>query len=183
LANTQNLVCGRLDFDLSLKGIEQSKSRACKFSSLKVNQRVICSPLLRARQTANLLFPNTLIEVDENLIELDTGDYSNLNYDELYECDSRYKVLGQANICFPKGESIFEMEKRVRLFLGNVDLICEDELIIITHSGVINMFLHVLLEIPLLKFPAFTLQNCSSSVVSYDPGLMSWRVEGVNIYE
>ena len=46
-------------------------------------QRLFVSPMLRARQTAQILFPGREVCVVEELSECDFGDFENKNYLEL----------------------------------------------------------------------------------------------------
>ena len=52
--NRENKVCGTTDIGLDEIGMEQARETARKLKDVPLD-RVICSPLLRARQTAQLI--------------------------------------------------------------------------------------------------------------------------------
>ena len=60
---------GRADLDLNEKGVEQAKQTAEKLKGIKFD-RVICSPLKRAKQTLDIIYTGeTPVELDERVIE------------------------------------------------------------------------------------------------------------------
>lgn len=67
-ANAAKLLQGRADHPLDDVGIHQAKQIA---GALGAVDRVICSPLLRARQTAEMF--GLPVEIDERWLELDYG--------------------------------------------------------------------------------------------------------------
>ena len=46
-------------------------------------EKVIASPMKRCIETAQLLFPDTQIQIEESLRECDFGEFENKNYQEL----------------------------------------------------------------------------------------------------
>ena len=72
--NVEDLVCGRADVPLTEVGLQQAKLLA--ESALDKNIDVIlCSPLLRARQTAQAVSDaiGVPIQIDDRLVEFDFG--------------------------------------------------------------------------------------------------------------
>ena len=72
--NKENKVCGRTDLPLTEKGREQAKETGKKLSGVHFD-RVVCSPMLRARETAALICEGreVVIERHRELIEQDYG--------------------------------------------------------------------------------------------------------------
>ncbi|MCI5902211.1 MAG: histidine phosphatase family protein [Blautia sp.] len=69
-------------------------------------QRLFVSPMLRARQTAQILFPGREVCVVEELSECDFGDFENKNYLELAgNADYQRWIDSGGMIPFPGGES------------------------------------------------------------------------------
>ena len=74
---------------------------------------VYCSPMLRCRETAELLFPGQAITVQEGLQETDFGDFEYKNYEELKN-EPTYQAWidsgGQMTV--PNGESGADFRER-----------------------------------------------------------------------
>lgn len=65
---------GRTDIPLNEEGERQARMLAVRLSGLRFD-RVISSPLQRARRTAELALPHSLVEADDDLMEWDYGAY------------------------------------------------------------------------------------------------------------
>ena len=76
-------------------------------------QKVIASPMKRCIETAQFLFPNTQIQIEENLRECDFGEFENKNYQELSQ-NKAYQAWIDSNgtLPFPNGESQESFRKR-----------------------------------------------------------------------
>ena len=81
-------------------------------------EKLICSPMKRCIQTAELLFPTQEINVCQDLRECDFGDFEGKNYNDLYG-NSEYQdwIDSGGKLPFPHGEAPDEFRKRcVRAF-------------------------------------------------------------------
>ena len=69
-------------------------------------EKVIASPMKRCIETAQLLFPDTQIQIEESLRECDFGEFENKNYQELSQSKA-YQAWIDSNgtLPFPNGES------------------------------------------------------------------------------
>ena len=74
--NQQNIVCGITDISLDETGMQQARETAERLRDIHLD-RVICSPLLRARQTAELICQGREIpfSVDKRVREQNYGIY------------------------------------------------------------------------------------------------------------
>lgn len=103
---------------------------------------VFTSPLLRARQTADIMFPSLRKIVIEDLSETDFGRFEGKNYKELSgDADYQRFIDSEGTIAFPEGESPEDFKRRS--FKGFEDSIkkagelnCR-ELWIVAHGGTI----------------------------------------------
>ena len=109
--NLEKKSTGWLPGELSEKGVQQAVELA-KLIKDKYFDIVFCSDLKRAIESANLAFYNRDIEIikDERLRECNYGslngkDSSLVNYSEHIE------------LKFPNGESLLDVEKRMRSFV------------------------------------------------------------------
>ena len=132
--NARRCYLGRLDPPLSPEGAQALK--AADF----VPETVWVSPLLRARQTAQILFPTAETETVEDLAEMDFGDFDGKTADEMAE-DPAYRAWveqGCETRC-PNGESRAEFCARTcRAFAALVDRAAaegRESLVIVAHGG------------------------------------------------
>jgi len=119
--SARGLCYGKLDVALSPTGFEQAAQTAQLIKSFKP-QAIYSSPRLRALDTAAAI--NTAcgldVIIDDNLAELDFGDFEGLSYEE---AELKYPDLYQqwmmhpTNIQFPNGESYAQMSDRVIEFV------------------------------------------------------------------
>lgn len=92
-------------------GREQAAGVATEF----IEGQVYVSPLLRCRQTAELLFADVAQKVVDDLREMDFGDFEYKNYTELAE-DVRYQAFidSGGSMDFPNAETQQQFRQRVR---------------------------------------------------------------------
>ncbi len=106
--NAEGRYIGRTDEGLSAVGIDLIRSmahvNARRFSQVDA---VVTSPLLRCRQTAEILFPGISPQVDEGLRECDFGIFEGRSADEMHD-DTAYRmwVDGRCKAPIPGGEGI-----------------------------------------------------------------------------
>jgi broad specificity phosphatase PhoE len=111
-ANASGLLQGRIDNRLDEVGRDQA---AAAGRSLGPVDRVICSPLLRAQETASYLElakTTSEVEVDERLIELDYGSFDGRPISDLsparweqWRADPEFRL--------PGGETLLELRQRM----------------------------------------------------------------------
>jgi broad specificity phosphatase PhoE len=70
--NADGLLLGRMDAPLTERGLEQARTLGPWVAGAS---RVICSPLARARATAEALDCDVPVEIDERWIEVDYGEF------------------------------------------------------------------------------------------------------------
>ena len=108
--NEEHRYVGRTDEALSEAGIRELEKKMRKDFQA---QLVYSSPMLRCRQTANLLFPGVPAVTEEELRETDFGIFEYKNYEELKNNAFYQKwidEMGEGQI--PQGESGPEFRKR-----------------------------------------------------------------------
>jgi len=112
--NVGNKLQGRIDHPLDDVGIQQSIEIA---SVIKSIDRVISSPLIRAKQTAEAF--GKPIEIEERFIELDYGDFDGMLQKDVSE-DIWRQWRGNNDYRPPNGESLHELDGRVRGALSDL---------------------------------------------------------------
>ena len=101
--------------------------------------KVYCSPLKRALETAFILFKGEVIEIVDGLKEIDFGDFEGRNYQELCN-DRKYQLWIDSNglLDVPNGEKNKDFIKRINESLQYItDSHIEGSVAIVTHGGVI----------------------------------------------
>lgn len=111
--------CGRSDPPLSPAGKRTAGRIAAEIAGERAAVQIVCSPLLRARQTADAIssaMPGTSIEVDERWAETDFGIAEGLTYEELAHMSPALAarlVEGDSAIDWPGGETAAALAARV----------------------------------------------------------------------
>lgn len=137
--NELGIIQGHTDTDLNQNGIEETKELAKKLPIDKIDL-VICSPLKRTRQTAELLVQGKKeIIYDDLLIERSFGDLegTKFNYDDFIRYQD-YKLNDESNNI----ESIKTCIRRAEKFLEKIKQNYPDKTILIVSHGVFIKYLH-----------------------------------------
>ncbi|MGC9080520.1 phosphoserine phosphatase PspA [Sulfurihydrogenibium sp.] len=165
---------GRLDPELSERGHRQAKliGQALK----KYNPSALyASPLKRTYQTAEYISRelNLPIIKNEDIIEIDHGDWSGMLVEEVkekYPEMFRQWIYEPHTVTFPNGESLKDVFERTKKFLNYVLSKHEGEtIIVVSHTVPIRASLTVGLNLDMDKFWAFGCDNASYSILDYDP--------------
>ena len=118
----------RIDVGLSAAGRDQAEALGRRLSAVRF-ERIVASPLARARETATIVVAalpgSPPVELDDRLLEMDYGTWEGLTYDQIDAVDaatrSRWEADPAANAC-PGGESGDAVADRATAFLvGLID--------------------------------------------------------------
>ncbi len=111
-----------LDLPLSEAGRAASRALGERLAGVRFD-RVIASPLLRARETASLVVPGRVVETDARLLEMDYGRWEGLTYEQIETVDGearrRWEADPAGQAC-PGGESGDQVARRVGAFLDDL---------------------------------------------------------------
>lgn len=148
--NSIKVYYGRTDCSLNKKGVLQAQQLMESFKGISIDT-IISSPLKRCTETAEMLTSEleTEITLEPNFIELDFGLWEGLHYKEISE---KYReqwekwVNDWKNSSPPKGESFYEMLKRVQ---GALEKILNQHkgqnVLIVSHKGCLQIIASLLL--------------------------------------
>ena len=134
----------KTDESLCAEGIDELENKKKALNTLTAltdkNVSVYASPMKRAVETAELLFPASLVHVISNLKEIDFGDFENKNYQEL-NSNSDYQAWidsGGRND-YPGGEKLDLFIKRsidgFNEVVSDVTRSNKDSAAVICHGG------------------------------------------------
>jgi broad specificity phosphatase PhoE len=113
--NAAGRLQGRTDNPLDEVGLAQAEAVATYLApELLSDTLIVCSPLLRARQTATAIAKGVVasLEIDERWIELDYGAFEGLRQSEVPSNIWR-EWRSDSNFAAPQGESLNQVQQRV----------------------------------------------------------------------
>ena len=126
---------GKADIALNSTGEEQAKIAKEKLENEKIDL-IICSPLKRARRTAEIINSDKKLPIiyDERISERDFGEFEGKTKEEI-------KMSGfwnyDENVKYDKAENIQDFFKRVYTFLDEIKERYKDKnILIVAHGGV-----------------------------------------------
>ena len=152
--NALNKVLGRTDMPLNAKGIEQAHEVARSLKGLKIDV-ILCSPLCRARQTADAVSEELGIryKIDDRLTEQDFG-----SFEGVCRFDSEYQAAKREFFArYPGGESFFDVAARVFSLIRELD---GTNALLVTHGGVCRVIRSYFEDMGNEEFVQFSQGNC-----------------------
>lgn len=135
--NAEGRYVGSTDEPLLAEGADYIKGRA-EQGLYPAAEIVWTSPMKRCMQTAQLIYPNAEIHIEDDLRECDFGKFEYKNYVEMSEDeDYRAWVNSSGTLPFPQGEDADYFRKRCREAFLRVVSRYEDDAVIafIVHGG------------------------------------------------
>ena len=112
----------RIDISINEDGRRQAQALAHRLSAVRFD-RVITSPLFRARETGEIIAKGAKVEADPRLKEMDYGAWEGLTYQQIEETDREARrewELAPDRLACPGGESGNDVADRVRSFLDDL---------------------------------------------------------------
>lgn len=143
--NIEGRYVGITDLPLCKQGKEQIQEYVEKYGYPKA-QKVYTSPLKRAVQTAELIYPDIFLEKVDYLKECDFGIFENRKMDELYN-DIKFRAWMESGMkAAPEGgESLEDFKHRLDLGICKIfkDMMDNDitAAAMVAHGGVIRSLL------------------------------------------
>ena len=153
----RNVIAGQTSCrGLTERGFQQAELLAHRFgvtSEVSDYQALLCSPVLRARLTAEVLnraLPIGAIEQDCDLCELHLGAADGLSWEVYRTTYGAFNLLTTPNRPFaPGAESWVEFLERVRATLERLARRCAGQTVVaVTHAGFIVASILALFDIP-----------------------------------
>ena len=152
--NAINKVLGRTDIPLNDRGIEQAEEIARSLKDIKIDV-FLCSPLSRARQTADAISGETGMpyKTDDRLIEHDFGVFEGVNrFDAEYQ-----KAKREYFVRYPGGESFFDLAARVYPLIKELE---GKNALLVTHGGICRIIRSYFEDMGNEEYVQFSQGNC-----------------------
>lgn len=132
--NKEGKLQGRQDFPLSDEG--KAQVAAVDTTLLQQVEKIYSSPLLRARQSAEILQLDCPIVLDDRLVERGFGQYEGKSYQELYDEGFDLKrAYEDDEYFFLDVESLGDMKARLLDFLKEIQQEQEETVLLVSHGG------------------------------------------------
>ena len=140
---------GHNNIGLSPKGAAQAKELCAKLNTLEFDS-IFCSDLSRAKETIKDLRQETKIVYTDRLREKSWGKHEGLSFDEIIAQDEIKYVNFLQWIDALDGEDYKDYISRIKeFFLVYLPSLNKDNILIITHAGVIRVLLSIIKDISL----------------------------------
>jgi len=141
---------GQSDVELADTFLDEFQRLKGKLPALNVKSYFFSSPLSRCLHLAEKLADT--VTIDARLSELNFGDWESRRFDEIDVNDLRQWTDNFVHISPPNGESFTDLCERVGSFWQEVVQSMPpdtEQILIITHAGVIRALFAYLLKLPL----------------------------------
>jgi broad specificity phosphatase PhoE len=164
---------GRDDVPLNDAGVKQAKQLKARLAKEKINI-IFSSTLARARSTAEIIAGGhkvKLVACDE-LCECDFGDIEGLNFNEIEQRfpEIAKKLANGTAREFPGGESLKQLNMRVKTFMKRLDGLKPDATAaIVSHGGTLRLLVCNLLGIDIKHWQQFNISHASLSIITTYP--------------
>ena len=162
------ILTGSIDLPLTGFGRDQIKNTA-KYLEVSSAAAIFCSPLLRARQSAEILFHNKKAKVLPKLSEIDFGEWENQSLHKILKTHPEEIKKWEndfENFAFPAGESVKDFIERISHLANFFFSLKEKEIFVVTHKGVITFLICHFLGISYQKYLSFHVDTASHSVLT-----------------
>jgi len=163
---------GRTDAPLSALGRRQAVALSAPLSRLG-DTRYLCSPLLRARETAGLALACSGFGIDADLREIDFGRWEAMSFPEIAAADpaavGRWAALEDA-FAFPGGEAIGAFRRRIGAAADRIAADPAGTVAAFTHGGVIRLLICHFLGLEARDYLLFDVGTASLSEIRIESG-------------
>lgn len=147
LSNVGGRMISTTDMELTPKGLQQAEQ-----AKRHVNRDfdfIFTSPLLRAKQTAEVMAGNAEIVVCDELVEMNLGALEGLTWEEIARDFPQIDTSSSLSATlFPQGESFNDTLSRCKNFIANSlsGLSGDASVLIVTHGITKRVLVNLLLE-------------------------------------
>jgi len=186
VGNAESRWQGQADFPLTDTGRAQARALAKRWKNERVKfDLVIASPLMRARETAEIVASalNLNVELEPLWLERDNGEFSGLTVHEVRQ------NFGQTQFSTPydpvggDGEGDWELFLRAGQALQSLLKREPARYLIVSHGGLLNQFMHAVVGIAPQANNAgtrFRFGNTAFAQLMYYPNQHRWAIDRLN---
>lgn len=175
--NQAGLLQGQTDIDLNAQGFAQAAEAAERLRGVPF-EIAFCSPLLRARHTAETIVGDRKIPLttDERLRELNFGPWEGVDIRTIKD-ETSQPFTNPGSYVPPEGaESFAQLYARSGEFVKQVLLPLEgtyETVLVVAHGGVNRSILNPVLNIPVSDFWQLHMGNCATAILECRNGKLT----------
>ncbi len=163
---------GKTDIPLSVEGLDQAEAVAKRLQAMQWD-RWFCSPMKRCQDMLEALKPTHPGFTLEDLKEIDFGDWEGKTFDDI--AASWPQLVDQwagfaPGFRFPEGDAPSAFFNRVGIVVEQLLRDEAENLLVITHGGVIRFMLCRLLGLPMQQHLIFSISPASITTVDIHEG-------------
>ena len=168
--NTDRILAGRTPgVPLTDVGIKQAEQTAKLLEDMNISA-IYSSPIQRAKHTAKIVGDHNSVDVtiDDRLIELDMGKFTNIPYDEIFNSHGNVFMKfynGELEIAHNGVETFADVKKRV---LGIVDHVIEkhpdENVVLVTHMDPIKAMISTIVDLSPTNLFELIIANASLNI-------------------
>ena len=178
--NLNNIVCGQYNTTMTELGHSQVQE-SCKILKNKIFHHCYTSSLSRAKETASYFDNIENFMLVDDIKEMNTGDFSELKVDKLWEIEPKLKYQGRFQYQeYPNGESLNILYNRITSwFQNNITTQWKENenILVVGHEATVVCAIHYFLQIPLENYPSFRVKNGGIIKIDCDFNDNQYRVE------
>lgn len=170
--NTKGKMQGHLNSPLTEKGVKNAEKLNIHLKNIKFD-KVYCSPLGRAVETANILVKekNNKVEIIDNLSEMNFGCWEGMTHTEVKEiyAEEHYNFWNKPELYTPiDGESFDELIARAKSLLTDITNSCYENVLLVSHAILVRALYYVMKNYNMKEFcnPPF-IEGTSLTIVEY----------------
>lgn len=145
--------------------LDRVKEEMCQ----KPVTRILCSPQRRCLQTVEHLGLASEIIICPELREIDFGAWENKTFSEIvsqYPAEVDAWSTWSADFCFPEGEKTTDFLARVGEVKNIINSLEDEQVLVITHGGVIRQLICAYLGLPSVNYLLFDIKAGYYSTLS-----------------
>ncbi|WBM69606.1 adenosylcobalamin/alpha-ribazole phosphatase [Buttiauxella sp. WJP83] len=179
-ANVDGLYSGISETPLTEQGIVQAQAVGNFLNHVEF-EKVLCSELGRAQHTMQLILQQRRIPVitEPRLNEMNFGDWEMCHHRDLQRVDAKnYAAWCEdwQNVVPNNGEGFQRFSERVREFAASISSLHQEEnLLIVSHQGVLSLLIATLLNMPPASLWHFVIEQGAWSCVEIHDGFTTLR--------
>ena len=163
-----------LDPELAPIGVRQAEALAQEVAQREAVTRIVCSPLVRARQTAGIVAERTglKIEIEDGFTECAFGEWDGRTFLEVKEQwpNELEEWLASTDVAPPGGESFVACRERVEAALRRVvESYPGERVLVVAHVTPIKILVSRAVDAPLSSLYRIELPPCSLSTLAWFP--------------
>ena len=172
---------GRTDLPLNEQGERQAREVGARLTALRFD-RILSSPLQRARRTAEFAMPHALVEADDDLVEWDYGAYEGRRTVDIEVERPGWRLFRDG--C-PAGETLVSVGARADRVVDRIRA-CGGTMLLFGHREILRILAVRWIGLAPVEGCRLQLATASLSVIGYDhdltePVIHAWNDRGAAI--